>query len=222
MCHPLRRGTVSDAIDHRTVLTALGTVVPRQERVAQPNLQRTSRRASTHRRLSGAAANEAALVRTPTSPVHGTAGMLTLNVDRNTGVPAVERIPPAPASGCELCRLQRDSIGPLDTEAVKPDEPAQDVRRRASGFVPATFRKPPQRVRLALRARLRDDRRATQPRSTDDLQSPSNWAGVAITARTQGSTSERILGVALSRSKRDFTATERDLLNLRRPYLIQA
>jgi hypothetical protein len=39
--------------------------------------------------------------------------------------------------------------------------------------------------RLALRTRLRDDRRATQPRSTDDLESPSNWAGVAITARTQ-------------------------------------
>jgi hypothetical protein len=37
------------------------------------------------------------------------------------------------------------------------------------------------------RARLRDDRRATQPRSADDLQNPSNWAGVAITARTQGS-----------------------------------
>jgi hypothetical protein len=37
------------------------------------------------------------------------------------------------------------------------------------------------------RARLRDDRRATQPRSSDDLESPSNWAGVAITARTQAS-----------------------------------
>jgi DNA-binding CsgD family transcriptional regulator len=33
---------------------------------------------------------------------------------------------------------------------------------------------------------------------------------------------ERILGVALSRCKRDFTAAERDLLNLARPYLIQA
>jgi DNA-binding CsgD family transcriptional regulator len=32
----------------------------------------------------------------------------------------------------------------------------------------------------------------------------------------------RILGVALSRAKRDFTATERDLLNLARPFLIQA
>lgn len=33
---------------------------------------------------------------------------------------------------------------------------------------------------------------------------------------------ERILGVALSRCERDFTAVERDLLNLARPYLIQA
>jgi hypothetical protein len=32
----------------------------------------------------------------------------------------------------------------------------------------------------------------------------------------------RILGVALSRRKRNFTAVERDLLNLARPYLIQA
>jgi DNA-binding CsgD family transcriptional regulator len=36
------------------------------------------------------------------------------------------------------------------------------------------------------------------------------------------STSNRILGVALSRTRRDFTAAERDLLNLARPYLIQA
>jgi DNA-binding CsgD family transcriptional regulator len=41
-------------------------------------------------------------------------------------------------------------------------------------------------------------------------------------AFTLPSAAERILGVALSRSKRDFTATERDLLNLARPYLIQA
>jgi DNA-binding CsgD family transcriptional regulator len=33
---------------------------------------------------------------------------------------------------------------------------------------------------------------------------------------------ERVLGVALSRGKRDFTTAERDLLNLARPYLIQA
>ena len=33
---------------------------------------------------------------------------------------------------------------------------------------------------------------------------------------------QRVLGIALSRAKRDFTATERDLLNLARPYLIQA
>jgi DNA-binding CsgD family transcriptional regulator len=36
------------------------------------------------------------------------------------------------------------------------------------------------------------------------------------------SLSTRILGVALSRSSRDFTLAERDLLNLARPYLIQA
>jgi DNA-binding CsgD family transcriptional regulator len=41
-------------------------------------------------------------------------------------------------------------------------------------------------------------------------------------AFTLPSGAERILGVALSRAKRDFTATERDLLNLARPYLIQA
>jgi DNA-binding CsgD family transcriptional regulator len=36
------------------------------------------------------------------------------------------------------------------------------------------------------------------------------------------SSSHRVLGVALSRGKRDFTNAERDLLNLARPYLIQA
>lgn len=41
-------------------------------------------------------------------------------------------------------------------------------------------------------------------------------------AFTLPSGSERILGVALSRGQRDFTAAERDLLNLARPYLIQA
>jgi len=41
-------------------------------------------------------------------------------------------------------------------------------------------------------------------------------------AFTLPSGAERILGVALSRGKRDFTAGERDLLNLARPYLIQA
>ncbi|MGA2453489.1 MAG: helix-turn-helix transcriptional regulator [Solirubrobacteraceae bacterium] len=41
-------------------------------------------------------------------------------------------------------------------------------------------------------------------------------------AFTLPSASERLLGIALSRGKRDFTATERDLLNLARPYLIQA
>lgn len=41
-------------------------------------------------------------------------------------------------------------------------------------------------------------------------------------AFTLPSDSERVLGVALSRAKRDFTAAERDLLNLTRPYLIQA
>lgn len=41
-------------------------------------------------------------------------------------------------------------------------------------------------------------------------------------AFTLPSSSQRVLGVALSRSRRDFTAGERDLLNLVRPYLIQA
>jgi DNA-binding CsgD family transcriptional regulator len=41
-------------------------------------------------------------------------------------------------------------------------------------------------------------------------------------AFTLPSPSGRVLGIALSRAKRDFTATERDLLNLSRPYLIQA
>jgi DNA-binding CsgD family transcriptional regulator len=41
-------------------------------------------------------------------------------------------------------------------------------------------------------------------------------------AFTLPSASRQVLGIALSRSKRDFTATERDLLNLARPYLIQA
>jgi len=36
------------------------------------------------------------------------------------------------------------------------------------------------------------------------------------------SSSPRILGIALSRRERDFSATERDLLNMARPYLIQA
>jgi DNA-binding CsgD family transcriptional regulator len=40
-------------------------------------------------------------------------------------------------------------------------------------------------------------------------------------AFTLPSGAERILGVALSRTKRDFTAAERDLLNVARPYLIQ-
>lgn len=40
-------------------------------------------------------------------------------------------------------------------------------------------------------------------------------------AFTLPSGAERILGVALSRGKRDFTAAERDLINFVRPYLIQ-
>jgi DNA-binding CsgD family transcriptional regulator len=40
-------------------------------------------------------------------------------------------------------------------------------------------------------------------------------------AFTLPSGAERILGIALSRAKRDFTPHERDLLNLARPYLIQ-
>jgi DNA-binding CsgD family transcriptional regulator len=41
-------------------------------------------------------------------------------------------------------------------------------------------------------------------------------------AFTLPSPSQQVLGIALSRSERDFTATERDLLNMTRPYLIQA
>ncbi len=41
-------------------------------------------------------------------------------------------------------------------------------------------------------------------------------------AFTLPSTSQRVLGIALSRAERDFTTGERDLLNLARPYLIQA
>lgn len=41
-------------------------------------------------------------------------------------------------------------------------------------------------------------------------------------AFTLPSSARRVLGIALSRGKRDFTASERDLLNLARPYLIQA
>jgi hypothetical protein len=52
------------------------------------------------------------------------------------------------------------------------------------------------RSRLALRAQLRDDRRATQPGSSDDPENPSNWAGVAITARTQGSPSKTLAAPA--------------------------
>ena len=40
-------------------------------------------------------------------------------------------------------------------------------------------------------------------------------------AFTLPSASRQVLGIALSRGRRDFTATERDLLNLVRPYLIQ-
>lgn len=40
-------------------------------------------------------------------------------------------------------------------------------------------------------------------------------------AFTLPSTKDRILGASLSRARRDFTARERDLLNLARPYLIQ-
>jgi DNA-binding CsgD family transcriptional regulator len=41
-------------------------------------------------------------------------------------------------------------------------------------------------------------------------------------AFTLPSSSQRVLGVALSRGLRNFSAAERDLLNLARPYLIQA
>jgi hypothetical protein len=38
-------------------------------------------------------------------------------------------------------------------------------------------------------------RAATQPPDTDDLESPSNQAGVAITARTQGQSNEHALAI---------------------------
>jgi DNA-binding CsgD family transcriptional regulator len=41
-------------------------------------------------------------------------------------------------------------------------------------------------------------------------------------AFTLPASSRQLLGIALSRATRDFSATERDLLNLLRPYLIQA
>lgn len=41
-------------------------------------------------------------------------------------------------------------------------------------------------------------------------------------AITLPSAAQRVLGIALSRAERDFTAAERDLLNVARPYLIQA
>jgi DNA-binding CsgD family transcriptional regulator len=41
-------------------------------------------------------------------------------------------------------------------------------------------------------------------------------------AFTLPSSTQRVLGVALSRGARDFTAHERDLVNVARPYLIQA
>jgi DNA-binding CsgD family transcriptional regulator len=41
-------------------------------------------------------------------------------------------------------------------------------------------------------------------------------------AFTLPSAAQRVLGIALSRAERDFTASERDLLNVARPYLIQA
>jgi DNA-binding CsgD family transcriptional regulator len=41
-------------------------------------------------------------------------------------------------------------------------------------------------------------------------------------AFTLPSAAQRVVGISLSRAKRDFTGTDRDLLNLVRPYLIQA
>jgi DNA-binding CsgD family transcriptional regulator len=41
-------------------------------------------------------------------------------------------------------------------------------------------------------------------------------------AFTLPASAQRVMGISLSRAKRDFTTTERDLLNLARPYLIQA
>ena len=41
-------------------------------------------------------------------------------------------------------------------------------------------------------------------------------------ALTLPASPRQVLGISLSRAKRDFTTTERDLLNIARPYLIQA
>lgn len=63
------------------------------------------------------------------------------------------------------------------------------------------------RLTEQLRARLRDDR-ATQPRSADDLESPSIEAGVAITARTHASLSEPSVSEANFRFSRFAHASD--------------
>jgi hypothetical protein len=72
-----------------------------------------------------------------------------------------------------------------ENRAITPPFTRHPVKGPSRAPAPGrTARRSPRSARP--RARLRDDRRATQPRSSDDQESPSNWAGVAITARTQG------------------------------------
>ena len=73
-----------------------------------------------------------------------------------------------------------------ENRAITPPFTRHPIKGPSRAPAPGrTARRSPRSARP--RARLRDDRRATQPRSSDDQESPSNWAGVAITARTQGS-----------------------------------
>jgi hypothetical protein len=76
-----------------------------------------------------------------------------------------------------------------DCCSVKHEHVRRAAAFRANRMTRANVSKVIRHERMSGRAgdRLRDDRRATQPRSSDDLERPSNWAGVAITARTQGS-----------------------------------
>ena len=72
-----------------------------------------------------------------------------------------------------------------ENRAITPPFTRHPIKGPSRAPAPGrTARRSPRSARP--RARLRDDRRATQPRSSDDQESPSNWAGVAITARTQG------------------------------------
>ena len=88
------------------------------------------------------------------------------------------------SENCAITRLRSPASQEGTSRAPAPDR---------------TARRSPRAPRP--RARLRDDRRATQPRGADDLESPSNWAGVAITARTQGSANEHALEAGTWRSR---------------------